>query len=331
VVLYEHPSWFRDLFSELEARKIPFKKIHVSLLSLSPSPSSLSSPLQSTIEREREESGEETPKEEEKFSLVLNRVSAVPYSEISVGFLSFFSNFLKFLDLSNLKTLNGYDAHTLAVSKVLQYSLLFQEGAEVPKTFVVRNFKEIKLFSHKLEFPLLFKPNVGGSGGGIRKWETFDQLEQQLKEAKEGEDFFGMDGLGLLQEYHPPVGEHVFRVEILDKKLLYGLKVPVLQGSFNYCPADGCNVESAKKNIQMTPFVPDSQIVDLSANVLEKGGCVIGSVEYLTSKRDNKNYFFDVNPLSNFIKNGKEVVGLNPYDVFCRFLCREAQRISKRE
>ncbi len=39
-------------------------------------------------------------------------------------------------------------------------------------------------------------------------------------------------------------------------------------------------------------------------------------VEYLTSTRDGERYFYDINALSNFVRDAETVVGFDPTKVF---------------
>jgi hypothetical protein len=82
---------------------------------------------------------------------------------------------------------------------------------------------------------LLVKPNVGGSGAGIRSFERPEELERADLD-------FGLDGTGLVQEQLPAEGEFIVRVEILDGEFLYAIRILLVPGSFNLCPADYCKL-----------------------------------------------------------------------------------------
>ena len=102
------------------------------------------------------------------------------------------------------------------------------------------------------------KPNCGGSGTGIETYTSLDELQSRVSDGIPfdfGEitsnkvlfairccllDVLGVDGVGLIQEYHQPAGDCIYRVEVLDGELLYAISLPVSSNSFNYCPADGC-------------------------------------------------------------------------------------------
>eukprot|EP00211_Chloroparvula_japonica_P007284 CAMPEP_0119125602 /NCGR_PEP_ID=MMETSP1310-20130426/4819_1 /TAXON_ID=464262 /ORGANISM="Genus nov. species nov., Strain RCC2339" /LENGTH=335 /DNA_ID=CAMNT_0007115685 /DNA_START=161 /DNA_END=1168 /DNA_ORIENTATION=+ len=316
VVLYEHPSWFDDLFAFLEERSITHARVHVSDIKYCPDMVDGSSIVMKngvTISRDK--------------SLVLNRVSAVPHHISEPSFLPYYQNFLRYLELLGVPVVNGSASYAVGLSKALQYTILQKNGAKVPRSRVVRSQEEIVDALGDLQFPILFKPNTGGSGAGIIRWTTRDEAEAEFSGGTHIP--FGLDGVGLLQEYHRPKGGCIYRVEILNHEFLYGLVVPVLDGSFNYCPADGCNIDRAQQQgafnqcplerkkagaLDLTPYAPTPEEVDVSKRTLSDCSCDLGSVEFLISERDGEHYYFDVNPLSNFVGNAKELVDTNPYE-----------------
>jgi hypothetical protein len=50
----------------------------------------------------------------------------------------------------------------------------------------------------------------------------------------------------------------------------------------------------------------------------------VGGIEYLTSERDGRLYFYDINVLSNFVTDAPRVVGFDPVTVFVDYLERRA-------
>ena len=53
-------------------------------------------------------------------------------------------------------------------------------------------------------------------------------------------------------------------------------------------------------------------------------GADIGGVEYLVNAADDQLYFYDINPLSNFVANAPQVVGFDPVPRFVDFILRQA-------
>lgn len=90
-----------------------------------------------------------------------------------------------------------------------------------------------------LQFPVLVKPNIGGSGAGIRSFATSAELRDAVTA---GTVELGLDGTTLVQEQRPAADQSVVRIEILDGQFLYAIRLLLLPGSFNLCPADYCEL-----------------------------------------------------------------------------------------
>jgi hypothetical protein len=50
----------------------------------------------------------------------------------------------------------------------------------------------------------------------------------------------------------------------------------------------------------------------------------IGGVEYITDDRDGQRYYYDTNALSNFVADGKNVIGFDPFAKLVDWLEAEA-------
>ena len=46
----------------------------------------------------------------------------------------------------------------------------------------------------------------------------------------------------------------------------------------------------------------------------------IGGIEYLIDDRDGRHYFYDINALSNFVADGRNVVGFDPFERLVDYL-----------
>lgn len=86
-----------------------------------------------------------------------------------------------------------------------------------------------------LELPVIIKPNIGGSGAKIVKFNS----PHDLREASElGFLDLDIDHTALVQEYLPAEGDSIIRVEILGGEYLYAIRLFLTKGEFNLCPAD---------------------------------------------------------------------------------------------
>jgi glutathione synthase/RimK-type ligase-like ATP-grasp enzyme len=217
------------------------------------------------------------------------------------------------------------------LSKARQLDLLARLGLRAPASRVVSETSQILPAALQLAFPLIVKPNVGGSGALMRQFETLADLETALA-ARDLDTVFGIDHTALVQEYHPPRDGAIVRVEVLDGAYLYAIRIhnDPSQG-FNLCPADICQTpdgaptstladfDNCPVEITTTParqvdvFEPPRWIVDSVLRLANAARLDLGGIEYLESERDRQVYFYDVNALSNFVADAPRVIGFDPF------------------
>ncbi len=57
----------------------------------------------------------------------------------------------------------------------------------------------------------------------------------------------GMDSTGLVQEFVPARGSYIVRVEVLNGKYLYAIKIHITGETFDLCPADICKMPTGQE------------------------------------------------------------------------------------
>jgi hypothetical protein len=286
-ILYEHPQWFLPLFAELERRGIPFERIDATSLVFDPA------------------------ELEPRYSLVVNRMSPSAWTRGHERALFSTLHYLTYLEQTGTPVLNGRDAYLLELSKARQISLLASLGIEHPRTRVIDDPARAVEAARGLEFPVVVKPNVGGSGAGIVSYAS-------LAELAAAEVALGVDGTALVQEQLPAAGDSIVRIEVLDGRFLYAIRLLLLPGSFNLCPADYCELPGVAdgvsgRGLPVERYEPPADVVDDAIRILAAGGLDLGGVEYLVDERTGKATFYDVNALSNFVANAPEVIGFDPF------------------
>ncbi|NBW35375.1 MAG: hypothetical protein EBR30_10230 [Cytophagia bacterium] len=303
-IFYEHPTWFGPLFAELERRQIPFVKIAA-------------------------EAHQYDPLEKEPpFSLFINRMSSSAHLRGHVQGYFHVTNYLFHLERLGVPVINGLTAQQIESSKAKQLALLSGLGLKFPKSKVVNHVSQIVSAAKTLQFPIVVKANIGGSGAGIVRFDTLKGLEQAIHAEQIS---LGIDHTALVQEYLVPKGGHIIRVETLNKKFLYAIKVHTTGESFNLCPAELCQVpepsdalacltEAPRKGIKVEAYTPSSQIIEQVERIAEAANLDVGGIEYLVSETDGENYFYDINALSNFVADAVNVVGFNPYVTFVDYI-----------
>jgi glutathione synthase/RimK-type ligase-like ATP-grasp enzyme len=303
-VLYEHPEWFVPLFAELDRRGVPYTPIRADELEFDPAAKF------------------------SEYALVFNRMSPSAYLRGHARAIFTAQHYLAHLERLGIPTINGLAAYTLELSKARQLGLLSRLDLAAPKTRVVNAPASLAAAADQLEFPIILKPNVGGSGARMRRFQTPAELDGSCTSG-ELEDLFEIDGTALVQEYHPPRDGSIVRVEALDGAFLYAIRIyndP--NDGFNLCPADICQVPSldsdaldfcpvdvpAKPNRRIEAVRPPEWVIDAVLRVATSAGLDLCGVEYLESERDGELYFYDINALSNFVTDAPSLVGFDPFE-----------------
>lgn len=212
-IYYEHPRWFDRLFAELDRRRVPYLKIHIDDHRYDPAAGPLSA------------------------DVVFNRMSPSAYHRGHGPAIAYTHSWLGHLERRGQRVINGHRAFTHEISKALQLSVLSAIGLPGPKTRVIHRPEDAPAATEGLRFPVVIKPNVGGSGVGIVRFDSRQDLAHALAL---GRIDLGLDSVGLVQEFIPARGGHIVRVETVGGKYLYGIQVHLSGDTFDLCPADIC-------------------------------------------------------------------------------------------
>lgn len=312
-ILYEHPEWFAPLFTELDRRGLSYSRIPAHEHSFDPFDHSA------------------------PYSLVVNRVSPSSYLRNHTNAIFYAQQYLAHLEKIGVPVVNGSRAYALEISKAKQLALLSDMGVRHPRSKVVNHVRQLEAAAATLELPVIVKPNIGGSGALMRRFDTLDELRVAATEG-ELDGVFGLDYTAIVQEYHPPAGGSIVRVEALGGRFLYAIRIHNNPDEgFNLCPADICQVEAtpaaqpddfelcpvdtpAKKSLRIEVADPPSWMVDSVLQVFDAARIDVGGVEYLESERDGQFYVYDVNALSNFVTDAPNLVGFDPFERFVDYL-----------
>lgn len=311
-VLYENEAWMAPVFEALEREGAPYVRVFANAQSFDPAASA------------------------PEWSLALNKVSPSSYLRGHAPSIAFARQFLPFLEERGIPVVNGSESFRLETSKALQLLLLHRLGIRAPAAHVVNDPARLPEAARGLRFPVIVKPNIGGSGALARR---FDAIED-LREAAAGIDL-GPDGTGLVQEYLQPADGSIVRVEFLDGVLLYAIKI-WSQGAddFNLCPADICQVPGSgivagavnelttpvsKRPMRIEAYDAPREMVDAVLRIAREGKLDVGGVEYVVAARDGLPYVYDINALSNFVTDAVGLVGFDPHRRFARYLVGRAR------
>lgn len=308
--LFEHPTWSENLIKTFSSNHIDLTLINVADLTLIPDQG------------------------RPKFDLAINRINIMPSANRNPSVVFYTLHYLTWLESQGVCIINGSQAHFVGASKAVQNGIFAGLGLHCPKAAAVYRISDIPAASNLIGFPLIIKPNIGGSGSGIVKVDSPEELAEKLNS---GSIDLGTDGTGLVQEYIPSDG-YVYRIEILGDRLFYSIKQKIKENTFNYCAADGCSVAqkpektetdfhfcALNQEARIQPFSPDKKIVGQVISIIQKAGADLGGVEYLLDQNTGTPCFYDFNPYSNFVSNGKELFGFSPEQEFVEFVKHRAK------
>jgi hypothetical protein len=332
-ILYEHPEWFKPLFATLERRGLPYEPIHAEGHRYDPSATSA------------------------PYALVVNRVSASSYLRGHAQAILYARQYLDHLETIGVPLVNGPRAFELDLSKARQLTLMTKLGLPHPRSRVANSVEQIEAAAAELEYPLIVKPNLGGSGALMRRFDAHDELRATVADGSVG-PILGIDTTAIVQEFHP-TGGSIVRVEALDARFLYAIRIHNgASPNFNLCPADICQTADSRtagadgssspltaslapgeaageldlcpadapalRQLQIEATTPPAWVVDGVLEIFRSSGVDVGGVEYLESERDGQIYLYDVNTLSNFVTDAPRLVGFDPFEQLVDHLERRA-------
>jgi hypothetical protein len=307
-ILDEHPSWSSRLIAELTGRGVPFEKIDPASHAFLPA------------DRAR------------GYSVVVNRVSPSSHTRGHGAALFYAHAFLAYVEELGIPVINPAAAYRSETSKAYQALLFERLGLRYPRTAVVNDAAQLGKAAAGFRFPVVVKPNIGGSGAGIVRFASPEALDEAARAGGLG---FGPDGVALVQEFLEPADGGIVRVEVLGGEYLYAIKIyRDLGAGFNLCPADICRpdapaapatldlcpAEAPRLSLRVERHEPGRAVIDAVLALAREARIDVGGVEYLVDRADGQVYFYDVNATSNFVADAPAVVGFDPTVRFADYI-----------
>ena len=301
-VLYEHPEWQKPLFAALDRRGIRYAAVDLKKAAFSDTDAPLA-------------------------PLYFNQASPSAYVRGNTRAVPYALAYMRALQVGGVGVLNGADAFALELSKTAQAALLRRLGVPSPRVWTFNDLEAIRARAHEIPFPVLLKPEQGGSGARIVLVESLQHLETLLAQQPE---HWLPDNLLLLQEYldtDPAKG--IVRMEFLGGELLYAMRV-ISHGRFNLCPSPVCNGQGAVCDVESTvppaEFRPcrevPAQAVAWGKRIVAAGKLDVAGIEYLET-RNGRLVVYDVNVNSNLRPSVARAFGFDPFERVVDFLARE--------
>ena len=288
-ILYEHPAWFTPLFAALDRRGVD----HVALKPDGDwNPADITPPA----------------------PLVFNRIAMSSFLRSGEHPIFHAAALLDHWRRAGAAIVNGPEVLAIDASKARQLSLIAGLGLAIPETRVVHRAADIAAAAASIGFPLVVKANIGGSGAGIVRFDSVDELRAAIAD---GGLPTSIDGVLLVQDYVPARDGTITRIETLDRKFLYAIDVAG-GGAFDLCPADACVVPGS--GIAMTAVTPAPTLIEGAERIARAVDLDVGGVEVMIDDRDGIARFYDINALSNFVARPHDVLGYDPHDRLVDYL-----------
>lgn len=289
-VFYEHPAWFEPLFAALDRRGLDWTRIHAGDHVFDAGP------------------GQPPAK------LILNRVGMSAFLRDREHPIVYAQTLFDHWQGQGAEVVNGAALH-IDTSKARQISLIRRLGYGAPETRVVHRAADLSKAAARLAFPVLVKPDIGGSGAGIQRFDTPEELAEAVAA---GAVEMGVNSCAIVQEYTPPRDGRIVRVETLNGRFLYACSVET--GGFDLCLADVCMIAPGKASLQIEGVTPPAEVIAAAEAIARAANIDVGGVEYLVDDRDGSVKFYDINALSNFVADPVAVVGFDPHDTLIDYL-----------
>jgi len=302
VILFEHPEWQKPLFSALDRRDVRYRSFDLKAATFDPDALPAA-------------------------PLYFNQASPSAYVRGNTRAVPLALSLMRSLELGGARVLNGSRAFSLEISKSAQAALMQGLGIVHPRTLVF-NDVETAIERWEGEWPVLLKPEQGGSGARMYLLQSPEELRRLLKERPE---LWAPDNLLLLQEhYDVDPARGIVRMEFLGGELLYAMRV-ISHGAFNLCPSEACNPVSeearceipAAKPVKPVEFHPYSEVprsaVAQGQAIMSAGGLDVGGIEYLEAAH-GRQVFYDVNANSNLRAPIGRAFGFDPFERVVDFL-----------
>ncbi len=293
VIVYEHPTWFAPLFAALDRRGVRYAAQRLSDHRFDPGDSRL--PAQ----------------------VVFSRVAMSSFLREGEHGIFYAETLFAHWAARGARVINGAGVIAVDRSKARQLSLIAGLGLGVPRTRVVHRAADLVAAATEIGFPLMVKANIGGSGAGIVRYASAEELAAAVAAGTTPES---VDRVLLVQEYISARAGVVTRIETLNGEFLYAIDIESPADAFDLCPADACEIGRGPGAIRMTRANPAPELIDAAKQIARAAGLDLGGIEVMIDDRDGSARFYDINALSNFVARPLDILGWDPHEQLVDYL-----------
>jgi D-alanine-D-alanine ligase-like ATP-grasp enzyme len=224
---------------------------------------------------------------------------------------------LDVLEAHGRRVVNGRAVLDLELSKVRQLALLRAARIAVPRTVAVVGGRpdDVLAAAATVGPPVVVKPNRGGKGLGVTRFDSVDELAAALPGLDEP-----VDGVLLVQEYVEPARPRITRAEIVGGELVYAITADTERGGFQLCPADACAVDGTPASLFALRTEPlPSGLADAYESFARWHGLEVAGFEFIETA-DGRAVTYDVNTNTNYNPDVEAVAPRSAARAVARYL-----------
>jgi glutathione synthase/RimK-type ligase-like ATP-grasp enzyme len=308
--IHENPEWFAPFREALEAEGVPFVEWLL---------------VDGVLELDQ------VPPE----GVFWSRISASSHTRGHTLTKEYSRAVLSWLEAHGRRTVNGRRVLELEMSKVDQLTALRAFGIDVPRTVAVVGTSNLLAAAEAFPTPFVTKPNQGGKGLGVRRYDSLEELRDAINAGEHEEP---QDGITLLQEYIVAAEPQITRVEVVGGEFVYAITADTAHGGFQLCPADACAVDPATGALLLPPgaTVPPETgqqlfswregfahpIVEKLIAFTKHTGIEIAGIEFIEAA-DGRVVTYDVNTNTNYNEAVESAAPASGPRSIARYLGRE--------
>jgi D-alanine-D-alanine ligase-like ATP-grasp enzyme len=224
---------------------------------------------------------------------------------------------LDVLEAHGRRVVNGRAVLDLELSKVRQLALLRAARIAVPRTVAVVGGRpdDVLAAAATVGPPVVVKPNRGGKGLGVTRFDSVDELAAALPGLDEP-----VDGVLLVQKYVEPARPRITRAEIVGGELVYAITADTERGGFQLCPADACAVDGTPASLFALRTEPlPSGLADAYESFARWHGLEVAGFEFIETA-DGRAVTYDVNTNTNYNPDVEAVASRSAARAVARYL-----------
>jgi hypothetical protein len=296
-IIYGHAEQYNPLFETLLTRGIPYEIINPA--------DHLYDPAQYEV----------------PYSLVFNDMSSPPYLAHNALGIAQTIEYIKHVEKASgvhnsSQIVNGSRVTEIVSTRSRQLSLFASLGIPFPRTRIVSSVDQLLAASNELRFPIIIKSNGISDPAVTKRFESTSELVNALVK---DELNLQNDKSWLVQEYISPKGNYINRVEILNGRVLYAVKIYHAGDEADRWPIE----------VRTSIFTPSLEIVNTLEKIAHAALIDAGSIEYVTDRKTNQVYFYAIRPHTGARSLHIEGTDFNPSDRLGSYLEQRLQKIKE--